>query len=72
MLTQWWFLVNTAFVGLFIAFLFAQRSYKEAAQSGNADLARRRRAARTAVGVLALLAFAGMSALFAANMAING
>lgn len=71
-LTMWWFVVNMIFVIIFIIYLFAHRAYKEALQAGDAALIRRRKAKRTVLGLSALLAFAGMAAIFIANMAVNG
>jgi hypothetical protein len=72
MLTQIWFIVNLVFVASFIAYLFVGRASREAAASGHADRAKRLRIRHRLTGLLALVAFVAATAIFVANMAVNG
>ncbi len=72
MLTQIWFIVNLAFVASFIAYLFMARNSREAESAGQPERAKKLRAGRRLMGLLALALFLAATAIFVANMAING
>jgi len=71
-LTAIWFVINLAFVAAAIAFLFVSRAVQEAARRGDAPSASRLRRVRTLVGIMAVVLFVAMAAVFLTNMRVNG
>ncbi len=72
MLTQIWFIMNLLFVASFIAYLFAARSSREAESAGFSERVKKLRNVRRLTGLLAIALFIAATAIFVANMAING
>lgn len=72
LLTKIWFVVNLIFVASFIAFLFADRSWRLAKHEGRSDAEEQAKGRRTILGWVSAFLFAATSAVLLLNMYVNG